>query len=300
VKELTVISGKGGTGKTSLVASFAALARSKVIADCDVDAADLHLVTEPRLVERHSFTGGKTARIDEALCNGCATCADLCRFGAISADGPSNALTVETYAIDPLACEGCGVCVRFCEAGAIEFTETVQGEWFLSETRVGPMVHARLGIAAENSGKLVSLIRSRAREIATEKNLELIVVDGSPGIGCPVIASITACDLVMAVTEPTLSGLHDLKRVADLTAHFGIRLIVAINKFDLNEAVTREIEEWCAEKEIAVAGRIPYSGDFTAAMIACASVVEFAESPAATAIKSLWIATERALRNDGA
>ncbi len=300
MKELTVISGKGGTGKTSLVASFAALARSKVIADCDVDAADLHLVTEPRLVERHSFTGGKTARIDEALCNGCATCADLCRFGAISADGPSNALTVETYAIDPLACEGCGVCVRFCEAGAIEFTETVQGEWFLSETRVGPMVHARLGIAAENSGKLVSLIRSRAREIATEKNLELIVVDGSPGIGCPVIASITACDLVMAVTEPTLSGLHDLKRVADLTAHFGIRLIVAINKFDLNEAVTREIEEWCAEKEIAVAGRIPYSGDFTAAMIACASVVEFAESPAATAIKSLWIATERALRNDGA
>ena len=300
MKELTVISGKGGTGKTSLVASFAALARSKVIADCDVDAADLHLVTEPRLVERHSFTGGKTARIDEALCNGCATCADLCRFGAISADGPSNALTVETYAIDPLACEGCGVCVRFCEAGAIEFTETVQGEWFLSETRVGPMVHARLGIAAENSGKLVSLIRSRAREIATEKNLELIVVDGSPGIGCPVIASITACDLVMAVTEPTLSGLHDLKRVADLTAHFGIRLIVAINKFDLNEAVTREIEEWCAEKEIAVAGRNPYSGDFTAAMIASASVVEFAESPAATAIKSLWIATERALRNDGA
>ena len=297
MKELTVISGKGGTGKTSLVASFAALARSKVIADCDVDAADLHLVTEPRLVEHHSFTGGKAARIDETLCNGCAMCADLCRFGAISADGPSNALTVETCTIDPFACEGCGVCAHFCDAGAIELTETVQGEWFLSETRLGPMVHAKLGIAAENSGKLVSLIRSRAREIATEKNLDLIIVDGSPGIGCPVIASITECDLVLAVTEPTLSGLHDLERVADLTAHFKVPLIVAINKFDLNEAVSRNIEEWCTEKDIAVAGRIPYSGDFTAAMIACESVVEYAQGPATRAIKNLWNATEKALRD---
>jgi len=297
VKELTVISGKGGTGKTSLVASFAALGRSTVIADCDVDAADLHLVTDPRTVECHSFTGGKEGRIDPALCNGCGTCADLCRFGAISPGGAPKALTAERCTIDPFACEGCGVCAHFCESGAIELVEPVQGEWFFSETRLGPMVHARLGIAAENSGKLVSLIRNRARQIAEERRLDLIIVDGSPGIGCPVIASITACDLVVAVTEPTLSGLHDLERVAELTAHFGIPLIVAINKFDLNETIAGELEEWCAEKEITVAGRVPYSSDFTAAMIASESVVEFTESPASTAIKKLWNAIEEALRN---
>ncbi len=297
MKELTVISGKGGTGKTSLVASFAALAQSKVIADCDVDAADLHLVTAPRTVERRSFTGGKEAVIDPDLCNGCGFCLDLCRFGAISAGGSASSIAGEACTIDPFLCEGCGVCARFCEAGAIELDERTQGEWYISDTRLGPMVHARLGIAAENSGKLVSIIRNRAREIAREKSLEFVMVDGSPGIGCPVIASITGCDLVMAVTEPTLSGRHDLERVADLTAHFGIPLIVAVNKFDLNEAVAREIEEWCAEKKIAVAGRIPYCADFTAAMIACRSVVEYCDRAASSAIRELWTVTVEMLRN---
>lgn len=296
MKELSVISGKGGTGKTSLVASFAALEQNKVIADCDVDAADLHLVTDPRTVEKHTFKGGKEAHVDPALCTGCGVCLDLCRFGAVSAGGPPSSSAMETCVIDRSSCEGCGVCARFCDADAIALDECVQGEWFMSETRLGPMVHARLGIAAENSGKLVSVIRNRAREIAQGRQLDLIVVDGSPGIGCPVIASITGSDHVLAVTEPTLSGLHDLERVADLAGHFGIPLSVAVNKYDLNEAVTGEIEEWCARKAIAVAGRIPYCDDFTSAMIACQSVVEFSDNAASAAIKELWTNTRNLLR----
>jgi len=288
VKELTVISGKGGTGKTSLVASFAALARNTIVADCDVDAADLHLVLAPQVVKKTPFVGGLKAHIDPESCTGCATCADLCRFEAVAAQGPPNAFTVETYTIDPIACEGCGVCAHFCDAEAITLKDAVQGEWFVSETRHGPMVHARLGIAAENSGKLVSIIRAAARQLAEEHGEELVIVDGSPGIGCPVIASVTGCHLVMVVTEPTLSGVHDLERVIGLAEHFSIPAAVVINKHDLNPEITGDVMSWCREKGVLVAGKIPYSPDFVQAMVASESVVEMGDGPAADAIKQIW------------
>jgi MinD superfamily P-loop ATPase len=292
VKELTVLSGKGGTGKTSLVASFAALAESKVLADCDVDAADLHLIIAPDPVTRNVFRGGFTARIDHDSCTGCGTCIDLCRFGAVSScESPGGAAAVFST-VDRLGCEGCGVCAHFCEAGAIEMEESDQGEWFVSQTRHGPMVHARLGIAAENSGKLVSLIRNRARTLAEERGLELVIVDGSPGIGCPVIASVTGCDLVLAVTEPTLSGLHDLERVVLLAGHFDAPVAVVVNKYDLNEEMALEIEQWCADRKIRIAGRIPYSGEFTAAMIAGQSVVEHAAMPASQSARAARSASQ--------
>ena len=222
VKELVVISGKGGTGKTSIVASFAALTEKVVLADCDVDAADLHLVLEPKVMRRESFSGGKRARIRTEHCIACGKCEALCQFDAIDFDGPSNGKLDKTFRIDPIACEGCGVCAWFCAENAIEFAPAVNGEWYVSDTRHGPMVHAKLGIAEENSGKLVSTVRKEAGAIAQQRGLELVLIDGSPGIGCPVIASITGADLVLIVTEPTLSGLHDLGRVADVARHFEI------------------------------------------------------------------------------
>jgi MinD superfamily P-loop ATPase len=297
VKELTVLSGKGGTGKTSLVASFASLAGGAVLADCDVDAADLHLILHPRVVDRSDFRGGKEARIDPDLCSGCLVCADLCRFDAAAGGGPADSLAMETCTIDPLACEGCGVCARFCPVGAISLEEVVQGEWFVSETRHGPMVHARLGPAAENSGKLVSIIRERARKLAGEENRDLVIVDGSPGIGCPVIASVTGSDLVLAVAEPTLSGMHDLERVASLAAHFGTPLVVAVNKCDLNTEMADRIAAWCEQNDIGVVGRIPYGKEFTAAMVAGVSVVEHGSGDCARAIEALWENTLGVLRN---
>jgi len=296
VKEMTVLSGKGGTGKTSLVASFAALAENKVLADCDVDAADLHLILEPDPVTRGVFRGGLKARIDPELCTGCGVCIDLCRFGAVSRGDTLGSGSAAPSVVDRLGCEGCGVCAHFCEAGAIELEESDQGEWFVSETRHGPMVHAKPGIAAENSGKPVSLIRSRARTVAEERGLGLVIVDGSPGIGCPVIASVTGSDLVLAVTEPTLSGLHDLERVVLLAGHFDTPVAVVVNKCDLNEEMALEIEQWCANRKIRVAGRIPYSGEFTAAMIAGLSVVEYAGSPASHAVRETWKAALDMLR----
>lgn len=292
-----MISGKGGTGKTSIVASFAALAERMVLADCDVDAANLHLVVGPWLKESRPFTGGKKARIDGELCVACASCMELCRFGAVSGGGPPNHTVLETFGIDPIACEGCGVCSRFCEAGAIVLEEANDGEWFVSETGRGPLVHARLAVAAGNSGKLVSLIRQKAREIATERDLDLVLVDGSPGIGCPVIASVTGSHLVLAVTEPSLSGLHDLERVAELARHFRVPLAVAINRFDQSEKMEREIESWCTGRDVPIAGRIPYSPEFTEAMIAGKSVVEYSGGPVSAAVRNLWKQTEKLLWN---
>lgn len=240
--ELVVISGKGGTGKTSIVASFAALAEKVVLADCDVDAADLHLVLNPTVVKREKFSGGSRARIMPGHCTACGKCEEICRFNAIYFDGPGNGKVEKTYRIDPIACEGCGVCAWFCEENAIEFGPVVNGEWFISDTRCGPMVHARLGVAEENSGKLVSLVRTQAKKIADDRRLDLVIIDGAPGIGCPVIASITGADLVLVVTEPTLSGMHDLERVVDLTKHFGIETLVCVNKWDLNEEIASQIE----------------------------------------------------------
>ena len=295
MKELVVISGKGGTGKTSIVASFAALAGKVVLADCDVDAADLHLVLEPKIIRRVSFTGGKRARIKPGHCTACGKCEEICRFDAIYFDGPGNGKVDKTFRIDAIACEGCGVCAWFCAENAIEFAPAVNGEWYVSDTRHGPMVHAKLGIAEENSGKLVSTVRKEAGMIAQQRGLDLVLIDGSPGIGCPVIASITGADLVLIVTEPTLSGLHDLRRVADVASHFGIAGLVCVNKWDLNPDVAAEIERQAKEHGLAVAGRVRYDRGVTEAQIRKQSVVEFQKNGCAEDIQNVWHQVRRLL-----
>jgi MinD superfamily P-loop ATPase len=288
MQELVVISGKGGTGKTSIVASFAALAERCVLADADVDAADLHLILEPTTIRRETFSGGSRARIMSGHCTACGKCEELCRFEAITYDGPGNGRFAKTFRIDPIACEGCGVCAYFCAEKAIEFAPVANGQLFVSETRQGPMVHARLGVAEENSGKLVSLVRARAKAVAEERKLNLILIDGSPGIGCPVISSITGADHVLVVTEPTLSGLHDLRRVSDLTRHFGIETQVCINKWDLNEALAAEIEAQARQHGVRVAGRVRYDQAITRAQIKKQSIVEYARDGAAADVRQLW------------
>lgn len=295
MKQLVVISGKGGTGKTSLVASFAALAKRKVLADCDVDAADLHLVVDARIRHRETFFGGKKARILAERCSECGECERLCRFDAVKENGASP-----RFHIDPLTCEGCGVCVQFCPADAIAFEEATSGEWFVSETRYGPMAHAKLGIAEGNSGKLVSLVRSQARSIAVKEGLDLIIIDGPPGIGCPVIASITGSDLVLVVTEPTLSGLHDLERVRQLATHFRIKTVACINKFDLNARMSAKIEEACRAEGVEVIGRIPYGRAVTEAQVHGLSVVDYSDGPVSQEIKNIWKRITRILELTGA
>jgi len=288
MRELVVISGKGGTGKTSIVASFAALARDKVLADCDVDAADLHLVLAPEIRRREAFVSGKVARVDPEKCAVCGKCAEVCRFDAIAMDGPPSECVGKTYRVDPISCEGCSVCVRFCPTDAILFEDTVSGEWFVSDTRHGPMVHAKLGVAAENSGKLVTLVRNRARELAEANGLDLVIADGAPGIGCPVIASIAGAALVLVVTEPTMSGRHDLARVCALTEHFGAKTAVCINKCDLNPGVASEIEAEAGADGVPVLGRVRYDSAVTSAQVDGLSVVESGGGPAAQDIRMLW------------
>lgn len=288
MKEIVIISGKGGTGKTSVAASFAALATSAVIADCDVDAADLHLLLEPRIERTGDFSGGKKAGIITDKCTGCGRCQNVCNFDAPKFDGPANGIVDKTYTIDPVACEGCGVCVQFCPAGAIEFKEAINGQWFISHTRFGPMVHARLGIAEENSGKLVTLVRKEAKRIAVEQNKEMIIVDGSPGIGCPVIASITAADLVLIVAEPTISARHDLNRVAELTRHFNIPTAVCINKYDINTELARAIEQDAENQNLGIVGRIPYDTQATKAQLEARTIVEYDEGRLKESVESVW------------
>jgi MinD superfamily P-loop ATPase len=300
-KELVVISGKGGTGKTSIVASLAALADKRaILADCDVDAADLHLVIEPSIVRRERFSGGSRARIMGDRCTACGKCKELCRFGAIHLDGPGNRNVHKTCRVDPIACEGCGVCVWFCAENAVEFVAAINGEWFQSETRCGPMVHAKLGVAEENSGKLVSIVRKEAKRIAEDRNLDLVLIDGSPGIGCPVIASITGANLVLVVAEPTLSGLHDLERVADLTRHFGIETLVCINKWDLNEDIASQIEMEAHRRDLRLAGRVRYDRAVTQAQIWKKSVVEYQQNGAAEDINQMWAEVLKAMMSSEA
>ena len=288
MKEIVVISGKGGTGKTSIVASFAALATNAVLADCDVDAADLHLVLQPDIKQTHDFSGGKLASVITEKCIGCGRCEEVCNFDAAVFEGPANDVVGKTYTIDPIACEGCGVCVKFCPVDAIEFQDAVNGQWFISQTRFGPMVHARLGIAQENSGKLVSVIRREAAQLAAEQQKDIIIVDGAPGIGCPVIASITAADLVLIVTEPTVSGEHDLNRVLQLTRHFGIPTAVCINKYDINTSLAQMIEKNTQQENLSVIGRINYDNVVTKAQVAGTSIVEYADGQLKGQIVSLW------------
>ncbi len=326
MKELVVISGKGGTGKTSIVASFATLARNQaVLADCDVDAADLHLVLEPEIIRTENFSGGLRAKINTDLCTACGKCQEVCRFDAVSqgvaeswamgsdvdsacrdcsfcvrsCSSRTNAtihdmlespgyLRKQVFEIDPIACEGCGVCNWFCPADAIEFAPAVNGQWFLSDTRFGPMAHAKLGVAEENSGKLVSLVRSEARKLAEARGLNTIIIDGSPGIGCPVIASITGANLVLIVTEPTLSGLHDLQRVADLTKFFGIETLVCINKWDINPEITAKIEQQAKQRNLTLAGRVRYDKAVTMAQVHKQTVIEYQPTGCAEDIRDVW------------
>ncbi len=284
MKEIIVISGKGGTGKTSVTAALATLAsRSSkaVFADCDVDAADLHLIFSPTVLARHDFISGHEAIIESALCTSCGKCMELCRFDAVEYSAKTG------YTIS--GCEGCGLCVTYCPVNAISFPDRLCGQWFISDTRFGTLVHAQLDAQAENSGKLVSLVRKEARLAAENQKADYLIVDGSPGIGCPVIASITGADVVLAVTEPSLSGKHDLERVIELTRHFKVPLMVAINKFDINPELALEIKKTCIEAKIPLAGYIAYNTEITAAQIQGKSIIEYNEhSAVAEQINLVW------------
>ena len=285
VTELAIISGKGGTGKTSIVASFFALAERSVVADCDVDASDLHLVLEPRVVHRRPFFGGKTAVIDPAFCLGCGTCATLCRFEALREQVSDRS---QTFEVDPNACEGCGVCVDHCPQGAATLVDSLNAQWFVSETRHGYLVHARLGIAQENSGKLVSVVRREALAVAGSQGKPLLLCDGSPGIGCPVIASIAGTHMALIVTEPTVSGLHDLRRVAELCRQLSVKAAICVNKADLNPEASAQIAAEAETLGIPVLGCIRYDPSVTAAQIERKAVVENSDGPAAADLRALW------------
>lgn len=277
MKEVVVLSGKGGTGKTSIVGSFAALARSKVLVDCDVDAADLHLLLQPTTRENHEFWSGRVAFIDKGKCTQCGLCQELCRFNAIT-----------DFRVDRVSCEGCGFCSQICPAQAITMKEIMAGHWFISDTRYGPLVHARLGTAQENSGKLVALVRQKARELSEKTGIDYIISDGPPGIGCPVISSLSGASVALLVTEPTLSGIHDLERVLGVCRHFSVPALVCINKYDINEENSRQIEGFCQEQGIKVAGRIPFDNAVTEAMVRGLSVVEYTRNGVSRQIEALW------------
>jgi MinD superfamily P-loop ATPase len=288
MKELVVVSGKGGTGKTSLVGSLAALSDNKVLVDCDVDAADLHLILHNDLRTTTRFTGGKRASIIDSKCTNCGICPEYCRFDAIKDKNHIGDADGEGFWIDKHACDGCGVCVRHCPEEAIEFKEVISGEWYLSDTPYGPLVHARLGIAEANSGKLVSVLREKARQLADSRALDLIIVDGPPGIGCPVIASITGTGYVLVVTEPSMSAMHDMERLLQLTAHFGIPMGICINKSDINPELSDQIEKKARDSDLPVLGRIRYDEAVTKAQVNRKSVVESGGRTAARDIRNLW------------
>jgi len=277
MKEVVVLSGKGGTGKTTIAASFAALAESKVLVDCDVDAADLYLLLEPKIKQENEFWSGQVAVINKEKCTECGLCREVCRFGAI-----------ENYLVDKISCEGCGLCSQVCPVNAVTMQPCMAGHWFISDTRYGTLVHARLGIAEENSGKLVALVRNNAKIIAEKENLDYIISDGPPGIGCPVIASLSGASLALLVTEPTLSGIHDLERVIAVCRHFGIPMLVCINKYDINEENSRQIENYCYQQGIEAAAKIPFDNVVTQAIVSGIPVVEYSSNKVTQQIKELW------------
>jgi MinD superfamily P-loop ATPase len=278
VRQIVVVSGKGGTGKTVLTASFAALSRNKVMADCDVDAADLHLLLHPEIKERHEFRSGKTANIDSELCQECGECRSVCRFDAISGN----------FLVDPLSCEGCSICSYVCQAGAITLKENISGEWFISDTRYGTLVHAKLGIAEENSGKLVTQVRQAAKEIAEKDNLHYVMIDGPPGIGCPVIASLSGVDICLIVTEPTVSGIHDMERVVQASRHFGVPTKVVINKCDINQEKALELKRICAQKGLDIVGQIPYTEKIVESIVKGIPFIEYCSDQAGEEIIQIW------------
>jgi len=262
MRQIVIISGKGGTGKTVLAASFVALAKNKVIVDCDVDAADLHLLLHPTIKQRYEFRSGRTAKIDKKICEQCGKCIVACR---------SN----------------------ICPVNAISMQESLSGEWFISETKYGIFVHAKLGIAEENSGKLVAKEREVAKDIAQKQNNDYVIIDGPPGIGCPVIASLSGVDFALIVTEPTLSAIHDMQRVMDVAGHFKISSKVVINKYDLNLKNTHEIEAICRDKQIEVLGQIPFSRKVSESIVKSLPIVECIKDGVSEEIISIWEKIER-------
>jgi MinD superfamily P-loop ATPase len=294
-KELVVISGKGGTGKTSLVASFCALEKNIAISDCDVDAADLHLVLKPEILKKGYFSGGEVAEINQDACTGCGACLDECRFDAVKKTGSNGKIF---YHIDALSCEGCGVCGLVCEFNAVSFKTALNGEWFESKTKFGPMSHAKLGVAEENSGKLVALIRNKKNELAAAHGLGRSIIDGSPGTGCPVIASITGTDYALVVTEPTVSGVHDLKRILDVIRFFNIKSGIIVNKYDVNPQKSKEIREIAGKSGSVFLGEIPYAKAVTHAQMKGISVVEYEDSPLTEIIAKVWEKVKHAVFDD--
>ncbi len=280
MKEVVILSGKGGTGKTCIAGCFAALASNKVMADADVDAANLHILLEPRIRARQSFRGGHSAVIDAETCVECGECLKLCRYDAISTE----------YVVDKVDCEGCGVCAHFCPAEAIQMQENICGEWFVSETRYGPFVHAKLGVAEENSGMLVTIVRHNAKLLAEEQGLDLIIVDGPPGIGCPVISSVTGSNLVFIVTEPTLSGLHDMQRVTELAKHFNLSAAACINKYDLNLEMSDTIQEYCRKTGVRLLGMVPYDPIVSRALVEKKIIVEYSNGTVSDEVEKIWLA----------
>jgi MinD superfamily P-loop ATPase len=290
--QLVILSGKGGTGKTSLAAAFAHLAHAgsfplkAVLVDADVDAANLELVLRPRKLEEHDFMGGSVALIDEDQCQGCGLCHQICRFEAILPPGSRNGLS---YHVDPIACDGCAACVYQCPEQAIQMEVQLAGRWFHSESRYGPLVHAELYPAQENSGKLVTLVKQQARLLSLDSGAELVLVDGPPGIGCPVISAAAGADLALIVTEPSVAGIHDMERVLELTRHFHLPSLVCINKIDIYLEGARQIQDYCRQNHIEVVGSIPFDATITQAMVNGEPVTAYQPaSPASLALVELW------------
>jgi len=278
MKSILFLSGKGGTGKTSLAGAFAVLAKEKVLVDCDVDAANLHLLLAPDVVGEGEFDGSKEAVKDSEACTSCGKCREVCRFAAIDED----------LAIDPYLCEGCGACAYVCPADVITLFPRVSGHWLTATTRLGLLASAELYPGEETSGKLVMLVKQKAHELGKQVKAERLIIDGAPGIGCPVIASASGVNAVILVTEPSLSGLHDLKRILGVVRHFRIPAYLVINKADLSEEISRKIEAFAASQELPHLGRIPYDRKVTERMVAGKSAVEDAESSAGAAMRGIF------------
>lgn len=277
MREVVILSGKGGTGKTTIVGSLAVLAERKVLADCDVDAADLHLLLNPTEKQKSEFWSGKVAYIDQEICTQCGQCQEICHFNAI-----------KDFRIDRVSCEGCGFCSHICPDKAITMNDRLSGHWFISDTAYGPLVHARLGIAQENSGKLVAVVRQQAKKIAEDERKDLILSDGPPGIGCPVISSLSGASLALLVAEPTLSGIHDLDRILDVCSHFGVHTLVCINKYDLNLENTRQIESHCLSCGVEIAGKVPFDNAVTESIVRGVPVVKHYDGPVSREIIRMW------------